>query len=320
MPNISGIDVSKHELVLYANGNYFSITNDKKSLRNWFKKNKSLVDTIDKFVYEPTGGYEKILEEFFMSNGYPGFMVHANHVRSYAKALGILAKTDQIDAKVIAEFGSLGTTRLNKPKKIHKGLSCLVIRREQLIEMKKQENSRLETLRDDYIKRSIKKHIKLLNKEIEEIENRIEEYVNADAELKAYVKLLSTIPGVGVITVASIIAYMPELESATPKELAALAGLAPMNRDSGNYRGKRKIQGGRGQIRRILYMSAVTAKRFNPDLAEFYNRLRNEKGKFYKVAITAVMRKLLILIQAVAIRGTPWQARNNDLNYELSSC
>ena len=123
--NISGIDISKDEIVLYANEEYFNIKNDKKSLESWFERHKSVVDTIDKFVYEPTGGYEKILEEFLVSKGYPGFMVHANHVRSYAKALGILAKTDQIDAKVIAEFGKLGTTRLNAPKKTHKGLSCL---------------------------------------------------------------------------------------------------------------------------------------------------------------------------------------------------
>ena len=306
MSNISGIDVSKHELVLYANEEYFSINNDKKSLENWFKKHKSLVNTIDKFVYEPTGGYEKILEEFFVSKKYPGFMVHANHVRSYAKALGVLAKTDKLDAKMIAKFGELGTTRLNAPKESPKGLSSLVTRREQLIVMKGQEHSRLDTLRDSDIRRSIKKHVKLLNEDIQEIEDQIERYVDSNLEIKEYVKLLSSIPGVGIITAASIVAYLPELKTATPKEIAALVGLAPMNRDSGNYKGKRKIQGGRGQVRRILYMSALTARQINPDLKEFYDRLQR-RGKLYKVAMTAVMRKLLLLIQAVAIRGTPWE-------------
>lgn len=304
--NIAGIDVSKHELFIYANDKYFSIANDKKSLKHWVNKNQEIVSSIDMFVYEPTGGYEKILEGFLVENNYPGYMVHANHVRAYAKALGILAKTDKIDAKVIAQFAQLETTRLNTPAKHDEQLTAMVARREQLIEMQKQENNRLETLQDKYTKRMIKRHITVLKKYIAEMDEQLKAYINSNHEYKSFVELVSSIPGVGFITAISIIAYLPELLSAESKELVSLAGLAPMNRDSGKKIGKRRIQGGRPQVRRVLYMAAVSAKRWNPEMIAFYERLA-AKGKVYKVAITAVMRKMLLLIRSVAIRGTPWQ-------------
>lgn len=303
---ISGIDVSKHELFIYVNESYFSIKNDKKSLTSWFKQNKALVSTVDKFVYEPTGGYEKALAEFLEAHEYPGYRVHANHVRNYAKAVGILAKTDKIDAKVIADFAQLPTTRLTASNTHDRHFTALVSRREQLLEMHKQENSRLETLGDTFTRGLIKRHMMSLKGEIATIDDALKEAVGNNTEYTELVTLLNSIPGVGFITAVSIIAYLPEVFSTQGKSLAALAGLAPMNKDSGQRTGKRRIQGGRSQLRRILYMASVTAKRYNPDLKAFYDRL-TAKGKAYKVAMTAVMRKLLLIIISVAQRGTPWQ-------------
>ncbi len=185
--NISGIDVSKHELVIYANEQDFTIGNDEKSLKKWFKVNKDLVSTIDKFVYEPTGGYEKCLTRFLVADGHRGFMVHANHVRAYAKSLGILAKTDKIDAKMLAQFAQVDSVRLNLPAKRDGHLVALLMRREQLLQIKKQENNRLETLQEACVKRSIKKHLTMLKRSVDEMDKEIKVYVNKSPELKSFV-------------------------------------------------------------------------------------------------------------------------------------
>lgn len=304
--NISGIDVSKHELVLYAIGKYFSIPNDKKELQSWFNKNKELADSIDKFVYEPTGGYEKTLETFLLENKYPVYRVHANHVRSFAKASGRLAKTDTIDAKIISEFASLKTTQLTIPGQNDPILVALTSRREQLIEMLKQEQNRLETLTDIFSRRSIKQHSQHLEKQIKATEAALKSHIKEDNNLKVQVMLASSIPGVGVITAVTVLGYLPEIKMLEPKALSSLAGLAPMNNDSGKRTGKRRIQAGRPSVRRVLYMAALSAIKWNADCKVFYERLR-AKGKIFKVAITAVMRKLLTMIRSVLIRETAWQ-------------
>jgi len=309
MKTFIGIDVSKHELVIYANGKDFSIGNDDKSLGQWCKKHDELISDSALFVYEATGGYEKVLSRFLHKNSLAGHRVHANHVRAYAKAIGVLAKTDKIDAKVIADFAQMKSLEAKDVITEHAGLAALVQRREQLIDLHKQENCRLETLDCELVIKDIKAHLKQLKARTDKMEQEIKIYVAAHKDLKELVNRLRTIPGVGFLTAVSVIAYMPERCTIAGKALASLAGLAPMNRDSGKKVGKRKIQGGRAQVRRVLYMAALTAMRYNPDIKVFYERLRG-KGKIFKVAITAAMRKLLMMIRSVAIRGYGWQGNS----------
>lgn len=314
MKNVVGIDVAKEELVIYINGAYHTIVNDRKSLTQWMKKHRSLIETVDLFVYEATGGYEKILARFLRDNRLAFYRAHANHVRNYAKAMGILAKTDQIDAKVISEFGALKADSLKpQPTEQHEDLRALVDRREQLLEMKKQENNRLETLDNKVVIKEIRGHIRYLQNRIDNLEIAIKDYVSAHEELKNQVQLVESIPGIGIITAVSILVYLPETLTCDNKPLAALAGLAPMNKDSGKKQGKRKIRGGRSQIRRVLYMAALSAMRWNPVIKSFYDRLISN-GKLFKVAITAAMRKLLTIARSVLVRGTAWE---NELNVSV---
>jgi len=307
MKTFIGIDVSKHTLAIYANEKHFTIKNDEEALDKWLQESKSLIGDDFLLVYEPTGGYEKILAKYIKANDLPGRRVHANHVRAYAKALGILAKTDKLDAKVIAEFARMRALEAQEKFELHEPLRALLQRREQLLSMKKQESNRLETLDSKVIRKQIKAHILSLLKQVAAIESAIKEYVAGDEELGTQLKRIESIPGVGHLTSTIVIAYLPELLIADDKAIAALVGVAPMSRDSGNKSGKRSIVGGRTQIRNVLYMAALTATQHNPVLKEFYNRLRKEKGKPFKVAIVAVMRKLLMIIKSVATRGTEWK-------------
>lgn len=301
-----GIDVSKEELSVYVNGEYFSIGNDEKSLDVWLNTNKAILGDDYLFVYEATGGYEKILARYLQKKGLPGCRVHANHVRSYAKAMGILAKTDAIDARVIAAYAETKKVVAKETVAPHPELAALIQRREQLLEQCKQEQNRLETLDTKAVINEIKLHVSCLKRHIGKMEKLIKEYISHHEDVKQTIELLMSIPGVGFITAASIFAYLPELETIGNKPLAALSGLAPMNRDSGKKQGKRKIQGGRAQVRRVLYMATLVATRHNSVIKAFYERLINN-GKLFKVAITAAMRKLLTIIRSVVARQTPWQ-------------
>jgi len=312
MNTMIGIDVSKHELVIYANEKHFSIDNTEESLHVWCKAHDDLVSDNALFVYEATGGYEKILAKYLHAHALNGHRVHANHVRSYAKAIGLLAKTDKIDAKVIADFAQMKSLKAERLITEHAELAALVQRREQLLELSKQERNRLETLDSPFVIKNIKAHLKQLASHLSKIETEIKSYIEAHEEVKTLIALLETIPGVGAISAVSVIVYLPELFTIGDKSLACLAGLAPMNKDSGRKTGKRKIQGGRAQVRRVLYMAALSAMRNNPVIKEFYERLKG-KGKIFKVAITAAMRKLLMIIRSVAIRGSGWQTEVPDL-------
>lgn len=302
-----GIDVSKHELVLYVNGEYYTVTNTQKSLSKWFKTHSALAKSVYLFVYEPTGGYEKILASFLNSEGYPSCRVHANHVRYYAKAKGILAKTDAIDAKIIADYAQMKGCGPSAIVARYEALQALLLRREQCHEMIKQEKSRLETLSHKEIISSIKSHISNLERQIKKLDECIKACISSDASLSKHVEGLCTIPGVGVITATSILGYLPEIFELEEKPLASLSGLAPMNHDSGKVQKARRIIGGRSSVRRVLYMAVLSAKRYNPVIKSFFERL-DSKGKPFKVCMTAAMRKLLSIMRSVLLRGTPWSA------------
>ena len=300
-----GVDVAKHELVIYLDQNHYSIKNDKKELNNWFKSNKDQIKSCDVIAYEPTGGYERTLTSFLKDKSLPGFRAHANHVRYYAKAMSLNAKTDNIDAKIIAEFA---ISKSNAPDNIanhDEDLTALISRRQQLIDMKKQENSRLDTINNKIMIKDIKSSIKTLEAKIKKFNTHIQNHIKSNPKSKEDVELMESIVGVGFITASSILGYLPEIFVANNKSLAALSGLAPMNKDSGNYSGKRRIFGGRSQVRNILYMATITAKTYNPVIKDFFDRLIS-KGKPFKTAMTAAMRKLLTIIRSVVTRRTPW--------------
>lgn len=305
MEHIIGIDVAKDELVIFCNGNNFSIKNNSTAIKKWFNNQKKNNISIKLVVFEPTGGYERLLAFYLEDNQLPYRMVHANHVRAFAKAKGILAKTDNIDAEVLASFAK--TMELEPKSCIHPypKLKDILDRRDQLVEMRVQESNRLETLQDKYVKSSIDKHIRYMTKQIDAIEQEANKIIKDNEELQLMVELYQSIPGIGLLTAMRLLVDLPELCTHDDKQIAALVGVAPMNQDSGNHRGKRKIKAGRPRVRSILYLAVLTGIRYNPVLKQFYQRLR-AKGKNGKVAVVASIRKMLTILRSVAQRKSPW--------------
>ena len=306
MKEIISIDVGKYDLHIFIKGKIEVIQNTQKEIKKWVNKVKKQIPNLYLISFEATGGYEKQLKRSFQEAEIPYKQLHANHVRAYAKAKGILAKTDSLDSKVIWEFShatKVKPTQVNNAK--NEELKGLMDRIDRLKKMKKQETNRLETEYDKTIISSIKSHIKWLEKQIKELEEKVNLYVSENEKIKKEVSLYESIPGVGRIVALRILVDLPELKLATEKELAALVGVAPMNRDSGKMRGKRRIIAGRSKVRSVLYMAALSAIRWNSSLKAMHERLKR-KGKPSKVALVAVMRKLLTVIRSVALRDTPW--------------
>jgi transposase len=305
---IVAIDVAKSELVIYFNGTYSTITNENTVIKKFLTEfnNKD----IDLFAFEATGGYEKRLIECLEEMSFPYRMMHANHIRAYAKALGILAKTDKLDAKVIHDYAITVSLEAVSSKNENQEISDLLNRRDQLIDMRIEESNRLETMTNKKIIKSFNAHIKWIEKQIDNIENQLSDYLNRNDSVKFLYDLYTSVPGVGLITAMRLIADLPELLTHTDKQLAALIGVAPMNQDSGKMRGKRRIIAGRAKIRRALYLATIAAIKFNPVIKAFYNKLKS-KGKPGKVSIIAGVRKLLMIIRSIAQRKTPWEQMMN---------
>jgi transposase len=296
-PYYVGIDISKKDLEISSPSLNFSLNLPnspdglEKLLSHFHRLNHPL-----HIVCEPSGGHERLLLDSLCANNIAVSMVHASKVRYFARAKGILAKTDPIDAKVLAQFGSIFTPKpYTPPSKTERELASLVARRNDLNDIHLAENNRFKLLSpSSFVAKEIAKHLKSLERQIERIEAQLHKIVNADSSLSSKVARLSEVRGIGFITAVSLIALMPELGSLDRNAAAALAGLVPYNRDSGSSSLSRPIQGGRPEVRKALYMAAMVASRFNPILKEFYDRLR-AKGKLHKVAITALMRKIITL-------------------------
>lgn len=305
-----GVDVSKNKLDVYLNGKNLIIENSNNGLLILIDKLKKEIEQgneIALVICEASGGYERLLATTLQEQEFPVHVAHANKIRAFAKTKGLLAKTDKIDAELISEYG-----RVMHPKADIKLLSEsaeilgeLLKRREQLLDHKQAEKNRLDKERLPSVIKSIKSHIKWLEKEIEQIDKQIEE-VQLQEEFKQQIELLISVPGIGKLTASYLVSFLPELGKFNHKQIAALVGIAPFNRDSGTLRGKRFIQGGRSIVRRILFMAALASIRcYHSDLRTFYQQLR-ARGKAGKIAIVAVMRKLLIVLNSVINRQTPW--------------
>lgn len=302
-----GIDVSKMNLDIAINNHPSSlkISNNaegfKELIKNFPSRKKSLI------VLEATGGYEKQVANYLKRKKFNVAVVNAKRVRDFAKASGKLAKTDKIDAQTIMLFAKAFNPTPQPLASEEEDLREQNInRRNQLISMIVMEKQHLEHA-SDAMRKSIKKHILYLQKALVLIETTLKELFNQDAILKDQVERLDEIKGVGEITAMNILTHLPELGKISHKEISALAGVAPFNKDSGQSQGKRETSGGRAPARAALYMSILTAVKCNPAIKIFYNRLI-KRGKLKKVAMVACMRKLLIIMNAMLRDGTRWEA------------
>ena len=290
---IIGIDVSKATLDLFCASTNTStqIPNDPKSIKAWLKT----LDQSSHFVFEATGRYHRQLEKLLASGNRTYFKVNPWQARRFAESTGKRAKTDKVDAKLLAKMAGAITLKLGQlPDQTIDNLKQILLVREGLIKEQTAEKNRSLDLELKALERLSQKRLKRLSQDLEELEALIKTTIESDAELLHRFTLLISIKGMGTISAATLIAHMPELGDINGSKIASLAGLAPIVRQSGTWSGKTRIGGGRAIVRHALYMPAVSASRFNSDLKEFYQRLRNA-GKPHKVSITAVMRKLLII-------------------------
>lgn len=259
-------------------------------------------------VVEATGGYERHVLDAALALGLACHRAHGSRVRFFARYLGLIAKTDKIDARLIATYG-LKTERLRlfEPEKPEeRALKELQARREDIQGMLIAERNRLEHAKQQTVVKSIKAHIASLRKALGALETEIATLIEAHESLARKARLMTSVIGVGPVTAATVLANMPELGTLTKGEAARLAGLAPINRDSGKASAPRHIQAGRATVRRCLYMAALVALQHNPVLKDFAGNLRI-RGKPFKVVITAVMRKLIVILNAIVRTGEPWK-------------
>jgi transposase len=293
-----GIDVSKDKLdtAVLGDKSITQVSNTKKGITTLAKRLDQLAQKL--IVVEATGGYEEMLVLGLFEAGLPVALVSPQRVRQYAKASGQLAKTDSLDARNLAEYGKNIQPRLFMAKsEAGRRLSGLVGRRKQLVEMEKAEKNRLRMANVE-IKASIQAVITCLEGEVKRMDDEIREFMKEHADFQEQEKLLRSAKSIGPVTAATLLADLPELGKLDRKEIAALVGVAPTNHDSGKKRGYRKTKGGRPEVRSVLYMSALSAIRYNPMIKAQYDQLV-KRGKEKKVAITACMRKMLTILNAM---------------------
>ena len=258
-------------------------------------------------VLEATGGYEIPVAAALASAGVPVAVVNPRQIRDYARATGQLAKTDALDARLMALFAEAVQPEVRPlPTPEAQALGDLVTRRRQLVDMLGAERNRHHQARDLRLQRRIATHIRWLTKALAEIEADLGTHIRSSPIWRERDDLLHSVPGVGDVTAHTLIADLPELGHLGRRKIAGLVGVAPMNRDSGHWRGRRTIAGGRPAVRSVLYMATLTAVRFNPAIAQFYQRLV-AAGRPKKVALTAAMRKLLTILNAMLRDQRPWQ-------------
>jgi len=256
-------------------------------------------------LMEATGGLERALAAQLSAAGVLLRIVNARHVRHFAKATGLLAKTDRLDAQALVRFAQ---TLKPEPRSIASeqtlALQALIARRRQLVEMLGMERNRLRTAHSG-VRKSLQASIRWLEKRLAEVDEDIDGALRECGVWREKVELLESVPGIARVISVNLVACLPELGELNRRQISALAGVAPFNRDSGRWQGRRSIYGGRPQVRRALYMAALVGARHNPVLRAFYQRLRSA-GKPAKVALTACMRKLLVIVNTMLKTGKPW--------------
>jgi len=301
-----GIDVSKEllEVAVHESSYHFRCPNKVSAFANLIAE---LVDLRPKLiVLEATGGLEKLLFNALRSVGLPVAIVNPRQVRDFAKALGQLAKTDRLDAAVLAHFGVAIKPPLTPLKsQDEQELDALRKRREQLVEMLADEKNRRASAPSAKWRDEVEKHIDWLKEHIAELDKQLKSLLKASGEWQVKDQILQSTPGIAAVVSSSLIADLPELGKLSRQQISKLVGVAPLNDDSGLKRGTRHIYGGRAQVRRILYMAAFNAIRWNPVIKEFFTRLI-ASHKPYKVALIACMRKLLAILNMMVRNNTEW--------------
>ena len=309
-----GIDVSKQQLEVAAHESdyQFRCPNKASAFGELIAELISLRPAL--IVLEATGGLEIPVVRALHAAGLPVVVVNPRQVRDFAKALGQLAKTDRLDARVLAHFAAAIKPPLRPIKsKEEQELDSLTGRRAQLIEMLTDEKNRRASAASDTVRDKIKEHIDWLEEGIAELDKQLKALLQNSTEWQAKDKILQSVPGIGPVTSFSVIADLPELGTLNRQKISKLVGVAPLNCDSGQQRGTRHIYGGRAQVRRALYMATLTALRWNPVIKEFYERLcANQKP--FKVAITACMHKLLNIINVMVRDSTTWKSKEEPIS------
>lgn len=300
----AAIEVGKHKLdiVLGSAGEMWSETNEPRAVKRLAKR---LAQAGCVRVLIEGGSYQNVLVAALRAAELPVVIINPRRVREFAKSIGQLAKTDRLDARVLALYGERVQPPLRElPDEQSQALHALWVRREQIIEMLVMEQNRLEHA-PKALHRELRAHIDYLRKQIKHLDDELDQAVR-DSSLWDKYELLSSVPGVGPVLSVALLSDLPELGRLNRAEIAALAGVAPFNQDSGTLRGQRKIEGGRPRLRRVLYVATVAAVRCNPVLKPFYQRLRT-RGKSPKVALVAAMRRLLLILNAMLKTHTSWR-------------
>jgi transposase len=306
---IVGIDVSKATLDVFGDtpAEAFRVANTPEGsaalltrLQPW---------NVRRIVIEYTGGYERRVAAELMSAGLEVALVNPRQVRDFARAKGLLAKNDRLDARLLAEFGRVlqpKASALTPENRVQ--LDELIGRRRQLVALRAGEQIRRQQAVCQSVRSGVDKLIRLLDRQIEQLEAEIVQRIADDDELRGRFELLRSVPGVGDVVASTLAVELPELGKANRQEIAALVGVAPFTRESGTYRGRRSIAGGRAPVRATLYMAVVAGVRCNPVIRRLYQHLRRI-GKPTKVALTACMRKLLTILNLMAKTNQPWSPR-----------
>lgn len=301
-----GVDVGKSQLDLYLleRDRALSVPNEEHAIAALIRRLRRY--RLERIVIEATGRLEQPFVRAALAAGLPVVGVSPLRIRRFADAIGQLAKTDAIDARLIARFAA-AVKPLARPASDAnaQAIKDLTVRRRQLVSLRTMEKNRRQVMPQE-LKAGIDRIIKTLDRELKRLEQLIDHAVNQHAPSRHKRELLTSMPGIGNSVAATLIGDLPELGSLNRREIASLTGVAPFNRDSGKLRGKRRIRGGRAHSRTALYLSAMVATRFNPDIKRFYERLVSA-GKHKKVALTACIRKIVTALNAMLRDNKPWQ-------------
>jgi transposase len=301
---VVGIDISKARLDVVAAGEYWSVTNDMDGISKLVDRLKALLPGL--VVAESTGGLERGVIAELSAARIPVALVNPGRVREFAKSIGLLGKTDKIDAGLLVRFGEATQPKPTQlPSSDVQQLSAWMTRRRQVVDMLTMEKNHLSSAHPA-TQASVQKIMQILQQELDDLNRQIDEFIDHHPDFKQKEDILRSAPGVGPVTAAILLSDLPELGSMDRKKVAALVGVAPFNNDSGHHRGKRRVKGGRPSIRKVLYMAAVSATRHNAVIRSFYQHLLSF-GKEKKVAIVACMRKLLTFLNAMIRDSKKWQ-------------
>lgn len=303
-----GIDVGKANLdvAIHPSGQSHSFPNSDAHIRHLVQILKKY--DIERIVVEATGRYEHALVSACHQAGLPIIVVNPISVRRYAQVIGVLAKTDRIDAQVIARYAATIKPAIKAiPDKTSQRIKDLLIRRSQLLEMSTMEKNRLQILPKS-LHRSIKSLLRMLQSQIETVTRQIDQEVAKVDHWRTKTEILTSVPGVGKVLAYTLLSELPELGTLNRKEIAALVGVAPINRDSGKLNGKRRIRGGRQRVRTVMFMAMLSSIQCNPVFKRFYEHLKAQ-GKVPKVALIACMRKMIVVLNTMMKNQEPWREK-----------